>query len=151
MRGHNGLIKIAVIKLLFVFIVLNNLVLSNLARNDKLPVPASLCTQDVVDSGVPQRDLCELRTISGILMIETVLVVIPAVLSYRPHGLGLRRSCSLGKVPSFLFLIFFRIFDLRYFWNNKLVKSLASASVYDSKNPSYGSNEIKAAPEQGHA
>src|SRR5690606_36512686 len=89
MDGHNGLSKIGVVKLLFIFVVLNNLVLRNLAAADKLPIPPGVCIPSVV---LIHREYCELRVINVVFLMEIVLCVIPAVISYRHHGLGLSSS-----------------------------------------------------------
>ena len=120
LEGHHGLLKIVVVKMLFVFIVLNNLILRNLAYAHILPIPPSLCTEAVKDASQQFLGYCESRVINAIFIVEIVLCMIPAVISYRHHGLGLRRSLSLRRAPYFLYLVFLRPLDLRTFWNNQI-------------------------------
>lgn len=91
--NHNGLTKILVVKLLFFFVVMNNLILRNMATRNALPVPVAFCDKGVAfNSTDTSNDWCENRTINVILIVESLICILPALISYRPHGLGLTRK-----------------------------------------------------------
>lgn len=127
LTGHRAILKIGVVKLLFIFIVLNSAVLKNLANNDSLPIPPRLCTEAVVAASDKNREFCEVRTINVIMILEILICMVPAILSYRHHGLGLSAKWHLKyPIGKFILLIFLRPFDLPMFWNGRLPRAVLS-------------------------
>ena len=120
LQGHNVLAKFVVVKILFMFIVLDNLIIDPLVQNKIIPVDGWICPPDAYAQELGQ-EFCFLRLICVIFICQIVFIILPAVYSYRHHGLHKLNRKRGANIRHFLFYTFFGVLELRSFLDGDVV------------------------------
>jgi hypothetical protein len=134
LQGHNVLWKFVVIKVLFVFVILNGIFLEPMISSNVIPIDDWLCTNFVL--ALPEgKDFCQIRLASVIFIFEILVVIVPACLSYRHHGLRRLKMKTKGQnVRHFLYYTAVYIFDLHDFIEGEIVNGeLKETATMDEK------------------
>lgn len=120
-RGYGFRNKFIMVKVLFLIIVLNNLIVLPLIAARIIPVKGWFCTPDTL-AGFASH--CQSRLQDVIVIIELSIVMVPTAFFYRPFGL--RKTTTEGHPSrcSFLVCIFFRITDVTCFINGTMIEQL---------------------------
>ena len=111
--------KVAVMKLLFLFIILNTLIFAPLTASGAIPTQPWVCSADVVAYSAQYAQWCQDRTLQIIFMIEILIMTVPLVLYLRHHQLTQDEETgwpSCGRVAEFLCRLAFP-FDLHLMWS----------------------------------
>jgi hypothetical protein len=121
-KGHNIFAKLAVMKLLFTFIVFNNLIVRPLIDAKKFPIQQWVCTPTQL-ADINVEALCEYRLLFIVFLFELFMLNVPIVFLFRHHALTAEepRSCQGSKIVRFLCRVVW-IFDLHNFWRGDLVE-----------------------------
>lgn len=116
--NHRVFLKVFVMKLLFTFIILNNLIVRPLVASGTIPVSAWMCPPDVVAASDDNAQECRDRLLQIAFLAEIVIMTVPLVFLFRRHQLVLEepRRASPARIARFLCLVMFP-FDLHKFWN----------------------------------
>lgn len=140
-KGHYLVTKFMIVKILFTFIVVNNLVLKNLLVAQTIPINAWLCESFIWSASPLNREYCETRVLSVIFLFETFIVAAFAYVWFRPRSPaqiaeadGVNPATDLpakAMMAPKMTLIFYMIypFDLHQFWEGNVGGGAASSTV----------------------
>jgi len=121
LSGHWAFAKFLVIKILFLFIIVNQVILLPLISAGIIPIPNWICSLDTICSQRPAAEYCQQRLVQVIFMFEILVVTPPAVALYRHHSLGNSKDLPrpeeslLSRLCYLYYVTLCLPFDLRIF------------------------------------
>lgn len=127
LSGHLALAKFLVIKILFVFVIINQLFLVPLIIGSFIPIGNWICTPYAICSQM-ELQYCQNRLIEVIFAVEVLIMTIPAVATYRHHQLSVNVDLNKSdvwttrrkRVGTLIFYIFLTPLDLSGFIYGRL-------------------------------
>jgi hypothetical protein len=119
LHGHDGVYKLLTIKLLFTFILFDQVLISPLIQNGNIPIDSWICPAAVVNCTEMYSELCILRLEAVVFISQVTILSLPAFLFFRHGELSDTPHCN-NSLALYFFKCVLSYGDLEMFWSGDL-------------------------------